>query len=445
MRKLLLAVLLVAITGCSGETSFPTPTGKGTVRAINAIPQSPTITALIEQRVLGNLPYGDATAGQRWDDFEYTFNFRVNIIGEQDPRIIASQLLKVDADRDYTLLLTGDTLTPTVTVVESDERFYDGTETIFQVQFIHAAPAEGALDAYLAPPGTAPMLGEELATLNFGEVSDPLDLTAEDLVLTFTVAGDPTQIVFQSDSTSIVSSQSIYAMIIPGDENLTAPYLGRLINLGGGDADLIDPRFPPTIRFIQAAITLGNADVYDDEMLMNQILSNFAFGDVSGDMVTTTDLVDYTYTDVGNVGAILFEAGFTAFTGRHHNFYTLETLSGLGPLGFTVDRSTVSTFARARIFPAANNHQTLDLYVTDAGEPLTDETPLFTKLIYTLNSPILNLDGGSYDIYLTADDDRSTIVAGPVQMDIALGQFQEIVVFDTVDPATAEIRLLPAP
>lgn len=445
MRKLLLLGLLAALVGCSGETGFPTPTGKGSVRAINAVPQSPTITALIEERVLGNLPYGDATAGQRWDDFQYTFNFRVSIIGEDDPRTIASQVLKVDADRDYTLLLTGDTLNPTVTVLESDERFYDGTEAFFQVQFIHAAPGEGPLDAYLAPPGTPLVAGEELATVSFGEVSAPMDLTAEDLVLTYTVAGDPSQIVFQSDTTSIVSSQSIYAMIIPANENLTAPYLGRLINLAGGDADLVDIRIPPTIRFIQAAISMPIADVYDDEMLTNQILSDFDFGDVSGDLVTTTDQVDYTYTDAGNVGAILFEAGFTAFAGRRHNFYSLETLSGLGPLGQVVERSSVSTLARARIFPAANNHQSLDLYVVDAGEPLTDETPLFTTLIYTLASPTLNFTEGSYDIYVTVEDDRNMIVAGPVQMDLALGDFQEIVIFDTVDPATAEIRLLPAP
>ncbi|MDX1506661.1 MAG: DUF4397 domain-containing protein [Woeseiaceae bacterium] len=445
MRNLLLLGLLAALVGCSSESNFPTPTGKGTVRAINAIPQSPTVTFLIEQRALGNLAYGAATAGQRWDDFEYTFNFRVNILGEDDPRVIASQLLKVDADRDYTFLLTGDTLTPTVTLFESDERSYDGTESIFQVQFIHAAPAEGPLDAFLAPPGTPLVAGEELATLNFGEVSAPIDLTAEDLVLTYTVAGDPTQIVFQSDTTSIVSSQSVYAMIIPATENLTAPYLGRLINLAGGDANLVDIRIPPTIRFIQAAITLPTADVYDDEMLTNQILSDFAFGDVSGDLVTTTDQVDYTYTDAGNPGAILFEAGFTAFAGRRHNFYSLETLSGLGPLGQIVERSTVATAGRARIFPAANNHQSLDLYVVDAGEPLTDETPLFTTLIYTLASPVLNFTAGSYDIYVTAEDDRSTIVAGPVQMDLALGEFQEIVIFDTVDPATAEIRLLPTP
>ena len=289
------------------------------------------------------------------------------------------------------------------------------------------------------------MIGEELATLNYGEVSPPMDLTAEDLVLTFTVAGDPTQIVFQSDTTSIVSSQSIYAMIIPAIENLTAPYLGRLINLGGGDADLVDPRFPPTIRLIQTAMTLGNADVYDDAMLMNQILSDFAFGEVTGDLTSTTDQVDYTFTDVGNIGAILLEFGFTAFAGRHHNLYVVETPTGLAPIGQVAERTTVSTLARARIFPAANNHQTLDMFLLNAGDPLDGDTPVFTRLVYSLVSPTLNLAAGSYDIYLTAEDDRTVIVEGPVQMDIGLGEFQEYVIFDEVDPATAELRLLPPP
>ena len=445
MRKLLLVCLITALAGCSGETSFPTPTGKGTVRYLNAIPQSPTITPLVEERSAGNIGYGDATAGQRWDDFEYTFNFRVNILGEEEPRTIASQLLKVEAERDYTFMLTGDLLTPTLTLFEGDERVYDGTETFFQVQFIHAAPAEGALDAYLAPPGTAPVLGEELATLNFGEMSDPIDLTAEELVLTFTVSGDPTQIVFESNSTSIVSAQSVYAMIIPSPESQTAPYLGRLINLAGGDADLIDPRFPPTIRFIQTAISMDNADVYDDEMLMNQIVSDLPFGGLSGELDTSTDAVNYTFTAVGNVGAIIYEGIHTAFAGRHHNYYTFDGPNGLSHLGSVLDRTTVSTAARARIFPASFNHPTLDLFIVNAGDPITEDTPIFVRLVNTLLSPTLNLEASSYDLYLSAEGDRNTIVAGPVQWDAALGEYQEMVIFDTVDPATAELRLIPAP
>ncbi|MFQ5609632.1 MAG: hypothetical protein ACE5F8_05105, partial [Woeseiaceae bacterium] len=208
---------------------------------------------------------------------------------------------------------------------------------------------------------------------------------------------------------------------------------------------LPDPRFPPTVRFMQAAMSLADADVYDDPMLTNQIFANHQFGDVEPDRDSVTTQVDYTWTAAGNVGSVLLEAGFTAFAGRRHNIITIETDSGLAISGQTTDRSTVATFAKVRFFPAANNHDILDLFIVDAGEALDEDTPLFVQLIYTLQSPNLSLEAGSFDIYLTAAGDRNTIVAGPVRLDIALGDFQEIIVFDTVDPATAEVRLIPTP
>ena len=443
MKKLLLFFALLPLAGCGGESALPNPTGKGTVRAINAMPQTPTVAFRIEERLLDNLSYGDGSPGQRWDDFEYAFNFEVDIIGEMDPRRVATEVLKVDADRDYTLVLTGDPFAPTVTVWEQDEREFDGTETVFQVQFAHTAAGEAALDVYFADAATPPALGEERATLNFGEVSAAIDLPAGDFVLTITAAGDPTTVLYQSADTTYAASQAIIVPLLTADENSTAPFIARVISSLGSSSSLPDPRFPPTIRFIHAAMSLATSDVYDDAMLTNLVLADHAFTDVESDMDVGTSQISYTYTAAGNPGAILFETGFLAFPGFHHNFIVVDTLTGLQSLSANVDRRTVATFAKVRFFPAANNHDVLDLFIVDAGVPLDDDTPLFVKLIYTLQSPNLSLDTGSYDIYLTADDDRNTIVAGPVQLDIALGEFQEIFVFDTVDPATAEIRLIP--
>jgi hypothetical protein len=53
------------------------------------------------------------------------------------------------------------------------------------------------------------------------------------------------------------------------------------------------------------------------------------------------------------------------------------------------------------------------------------------------------LAAGSFDLYLTVTGEK-TIVAGPVQVDLVLGDVVTAIVYDTVDTATADIVLFPA-
>jgi hypothetical protein len=56
---------------------------------------------------------------------------------------------------------------------------------------------------------------------------------------------------------------------------------------------------------------------------------------------------------------------------------------------------------------------------------------------------LTQLPEGSYDIYLTVTGEK-TIVVGPVQVDLVLGDVVTAIVYDTVDTATADIVLFPA-
>lgn len=444
MRSFVLVLSLVLLAACSGESALPNPTGKGTVRAINAVPGSPTIAFLIEERQIGTINFGATTAGIQFDDFQYNFNFQTNFLGENSPRRVGTILHKVETGRDYTFVLTGTTDAPTITVWETAERVFDGAATTFQVQFAHTAENLGAVDYYFAAPGTVLMAGEEQGTLNFGEVLAPVDFTGGDYVLTVTAPGDPLTIHYQSDTTTYVNAQSIYLGLFDGDENDTGPHVARLINAGGGSLPLPDPRFPPTIRFIQAAKTLANADVYDDEMLTNIILPNHAFGDITGDLDTIPDQVTYTYTVVGNSGAPLLTSGNIAAPGRRYDFVAVQTDAGFLGQGTVADRRAITIFARFKVNHLAFDNQGIDMYVLPDGEVIDVDTLPNSLLVYTLATPPLALETGSYDIYLTVTGDQ-TVIAGPVDLDITVGEFVEAFIFDTVDPAVPELRIVPLP
>ncbi|MDH3552622.1 MAG: hypothetical protein OER22_08415, partial [Gammaproteobacteria bacterium] len=62
-RYLIPAVCMAAVClgACSNESKLPVATGKGNIRAINAIPSAPAFSFLIEERLIGSVDYRAST------------------------------------------------------------------------------------------------------------------------------------------------------------------------------------------------------------------------------------------------------------------------------------------------------------------------------------------------------------------------------------------------
>ena len=444
MKRLLLVVALLAMTACTGESNLPVPTGKGTVRTINAISASPLVVFRIEERALGTVSFKEASVGVRWDDIEYSFNFDVLFLGEEEQTRIASQLQKVDANKDYTFLLSGAIDDPTITTWVGDEREWDGSETVFEVRFAHTAASRGAIDVYFAPAGTAPAIGEQRGTLNFGEILAPIDIAAGDYVLTVTPGGDPGTILLRTTVLAYFAQSASIISLFDGDENDTGLLVAQFINLTGTASRLPDETAAPTVRFIQASLDLPNSDVYDDAALANLVLGNHAFGDVTGDLDVAEGSTTFSYTTVGSTSGVLFEGDIDTVFGTHYNFIVAGIQGDRNALVIVPARRSVSSTARISPIHVASNHDFVDFYVVAADTPIDDELPNLILVPFGQIAPVVSVIAGAYDLYLTVPLEK-TIIAGPQRIDLVLGDVAELVFFDTVDPATAEIRILPNP
>tara|TARA_R110002049_G_scaffold21792_9_gene79107 strand:+ start:2293 stop:3624 length:1332 start_codon:yes stop_codon:yes gene_type:complete len=443
MKTAFTLIAVLALSACSGETGLPDPTGKGTVRAINAIPASQEIAFRIEERLLESISYKSGSSGVRYDDFEYTFNFDASFLGETSTRRIASLVQKIDNERDYTFVVTGDIAAPDITVWTGDERAFSGTETVFEVRYAHLAESLGPVDIYLAAEGVAPAAGNAVATLDYLEVLPAMDVEADEYVLTITSSGDPADIVYQSNTISYVAQRSYIVPVFTGDEMDAAPYTVRLIPTSGTPTSLPDARFAPTARFMQMSASLAAADIYDDEMLTSLVLENQSYGDISDDIPIAATTTTFSYTPTGNTGAVLFEDTIVAVSGSHYNFIVTGDDSDRDALVYAPDRRAVSSYAKLSFVHVSKNHEILDVYIVDSGAGIDDASPIFI-LPYRGTSNGLPLAAGTYDLYITANADQ-TILAGPVELNLALGDVVESLLVDAVDPAIAEIRIVPQP
>lgn len=448
MRRVLYLVAfaaMLAIGGCAKESTRPVATGKASIRAINSIPGSPPIQFLIEARSLGSVDYKATSATADYDDLSYTFNFDVRLAGDTATTRVASYPLDVVADMDYTFLIGGALDSPTITLWQEPAKTFAGDENYMSLRIGHTAASLGDVDVYFAPPGTVPVLGTAVGTLSFGEYLPPMDVVEGDYVLTYTAAGDPGTVLFESSTLTFNAQTTLLLTIFDSDENDTSPWSVRLMNLVAGSSGLVpDANYPPTVRFLQASIMFPDSDIYDDDPLTTPIVAGHSFGDVTGDVPMPSGTVPITYTTAGDTSMLLIDQDREIQAGTHQQYVVAHVGDADALIISFPDRRSISTLARLSVMNTASNLGGLDVYLVPAGDSIDDVGPVFFALTVGLTPLQLPLPEMDFDIYVTATGDK-TVIAGPIAFSAQLGGVYNAMIYDTTDPTAVDFEFIPPP
>ncbi len=448
MKRIALFLTLAAalvLTACGGESKLPTATGKASVRAVNAMEGSSELVFLIEERVIGNLTYRSATALSGWDDLEYTFNFDTYFPGDTETTRIASEHIDIVAGQEYTLVISGTLGNPSVAVWDTEKRKFVAGDTVFQVRFSQNANYFTApVDYYFAPAGVAPVIGEAVASLSFGDVAPAIDFEAGSYVLTITAANDPADIKFTSDETSFAAQADLIISPFDASANDIAEFTVHVYGPAGGTDRLTDSSLPASVEFLHAAMDLGTSDIYDDETLLSQVLADHAFMDLSPEISITPGVNTFRYVPAGGTTAVTLEGELTAAAGVRYRFIS-GGVSGAFVTAITVaDRQPVDTAAKVAFFQTSNTYDFLNLYLVTQGETIEGKSPSRTGYPSLVTGPTVGVVPGNYDAYVT--EFGSTVVrAGPVSVSLAIGDVVELIAFDTADPEVLNLQLFAAP
>lgn len=446
MKQTVILVTLagVVLMAACGESSLPVATGKANIRAINAIKASPNISFKIEERTIGDVSYKSVSPQGRYDDLDYTFNFDVFFAGDTARTRVASEQIDFVTDQDYTLLISGTLATPVVTLWETAARTFTVDETIFQARFAHTATTLGTVDYYFAAAGVAPVMGQEVATLSFGQITDPIDLEAGPYVITITTAGDPLDIIYTSDEAQMVAQAQLIITPFDGDTDDVAPIIVRSLGALGSAVSLTDSSYPATVEFLHASIELGIADIYDDETLLSQVVAGHAYKSVSAEIPIAAGEHTFRYTPAGGTTAVTLEGTLTADPGVRYRFVALGNNGNFSTAAVIPGRRPVDSFVRILLLQTSANFAAVDFYAVAVGTEITDVASFLFSLAPGVPAPAAGHAAGSFDLYVT-DSGTKDILAGPTQVDFALGDVVDIVIFDTVDPAVLEMQILAAP
>jgi hypothetical protein len=448
MKRIAIILTLASalmLGACGGGSGLPNATGKATVRAINAMPGSAEIVFLIEERTIGNLSYRSATAVSSWDDLDYTFNFDAYFAGSNQLTRIASQHIDMVTGQEYTLLISGTLGSPSVDVWETTKRDFAAADTVFQVRFSQNANYfTDPIDYYFAPAGVAPVSGEAVVSLSFGEIAPALDFESGSYVLTITSANDPSNILFTSDETAFAAQSDLVISPFDATANDIAEFTVQVFGLTSASARLVDSSIPASVEFLHAAMDLGTSDIYDDETLQSQALANHAYMDLSSEIPITPGVNTFRYVPAGGTSAITLEGDLDASSNTRYRFIAGGPSTAFVTLVTITDRQPIDTAAKIAFFQASNNYAFLDLYLVNQGETIDGKSPSRTGFPPLATAPALSVAPGNYDAYVT-ELGKTDILAGPVNVNLALGDVVDLVVFDTAVPDVLNLQIYGAP
>ena len=436
---LLASVTTLLLAACTSDSSFPNPTGKGDVRAINAIPGSPAIGFFIEEVGLAEIAYKISSAPAEYDDFSYNFRFEYSNPGDSAPTVLGTQNLKIEADQDHIFLLSGSLDAPEFTVWTAPSRTFADTDTVFEVRFAHASPTLGDVDVYFEDPAVVPGTNPPAATLAFGEIADAVDFAAGIYVMTVTAAGDPGIVHFSSRETDLLPRFAHVMTIFDGDESDTAPVVVRSMTAVGNPLALADANFPSQIRLVHGASTLQAVDVYDDEALTSLVVAGLDFKTATPYLDAVSAERTFYFTPAGSTATVLFQRIIGApLPGTYNDLFLIGDTDDWLSVFLVPNRALTTNTAKLRIFHAALNHDLLDIYYVDRGAELNTDAILLFRAGYGAAVPTLLLQEGDIDLYFTVAGEE-TVVAGPYPVDATLNSRFELVIVDVVDPLFAEI------
>jgi hypothetical protein len=439
----LTAFVAVALTwllsGC-GETSLPSPAGKGAIRGINGIVTAPDLNYLIEERALESVTFQGVSGFRDWDDLDYTVNFDYVPPGGADPVRVASQYIDVVVNTEYTVVVTGSIANPTIVTWESEERTWDGTETFFEIDFAHLSPTLGQVDVYFELVDVDPVAGMEIASLSFGERIPHVEFPNGDYVLWLTAPGDPATVLYQSIVIIGSTQQRNTLGFFDPDPSKTASVGVTLFSQAGASQTLADTRFPPQVRILHASIDTGNVDGYLDENLATLVYPDVAFKDVSVYAETPGGVTPLTLTEAGNSANVLYEVDLNRFLNTRRTQALINVSDTLLTRPLEDQGRPLETYPVVRITHLASNIDAVDIYEVDPGTALEDvQFPKFFGVQAGVSTEFFATDStGMREFVLTLFVEKDPVSA-PLILDLQNGNFVDIAIVDTADPNVLEL------
>jgi hypothetical protein len=480
---IVVAVLLVAaciavalgLSSCNNPLEEDDPTLD--MRVVNLVEDSPLLRFLIDDAEMSSATYEAVTDihAARPGSHEVKLEaFRPPELvddddDEDDDPIPLGTILtqSFEGEMTYTIFAYGTMDDPGAFVMGTADQ-QDAVETDDHMvwQIVNAASGAQAVDVYVTAPEAKITSPTRVATLNFTEHSESMDLLLfpradrldedealfVDMIIEVRAIGT-NDVLFTSSTIRIgEQSRTLFAIVPNGG---SGPAAVKLMRVDSAGTQHVDPRDNAEVRFVNVSRDSPPLDVIRAAVQRQTLAQNVAFRDRSEYVQVTSGETDLIATPTADPATFLFLEEFSTFAHRSFSVYAVGPAADVDGLVVTDVRHSVPTQTRFRFLHAApgiDDEDAVDIYVTppgqvldfDAGDDEVEEDDAvqfrkFTGVAFPSATDYLTLEAGTYEVhFVAAGTSRVLLDSAPFQ--VANGDVTTYVLHDS---ETGALELLP--
>jgi hypothetical protein len=429
------AILLAALTliGCDQGRQAP---AKTRVHVVNAAPSFAQLSYRREQTDTRDVLSFKGVAAHDYDVDTYDYNVYQIQVATQSVLQKWTWAKELVADKHYTFVLAEVAGQISPQIVEYSPKLANSGDT--QIAVVHAGESLPAMDVYVQPTGVGIAGATPRGTVSFlGQVT-PKTFASGDYEITFTAAGDPSNVLFAASAVTLAAG--VTNVFVIADEGGQGTAAISLIMSQDTSFVLYSANATSGVRAINFADDGAARDFAINHEYSPPILPAVPFGTATSYVpVPVNASLPITVTPVGNPGVLELDAPLSAPAG------TLNTVMFAGPAGtltsqiVTDDRRRIRNEAKLRYFNAANQFTTVtEMVLMPAGT--TDQTTVApaTALGAPAVTDYLYSTPGEYDLFFR-ETSTNTVRAGPIQVNLVSGGIYGIMTLNGPDTATATV------
>ncbi|MEX2488576.1 MAG: DUF4397 domain-containing protein [Pseudomonadales bacterium] len=412
----------VFLVSCGSEDGFetaPTPP-RGFLRMVNAVPDSPALRFIVEEREEATLRFGEASqfAGVLPD---VPLDFSVTYFDDGTSVQLITDQFAIAPDGDFTAVVTGTLDSPRLILIDNSPVDFADDTNESEIQFAHAA-ANGpdSVDIFVSEQS------EPNSVLGFGEATAVQTLSANVEAEINVHSPGETEALWSSGPFAFSAATRQLLLLVdyfgPGDTPVRMLAIGQ-----NGARPFPEEDLPAALRVANMIPDRGPLDVTVDS---NLVAENIDFTDVTDHIELTSGELPIRVTPTGQPDTIVFEGDSEVVTGQ---FQTL-TVAGLDTdteVSVSEDNarrlSLGATISVSHSSPGVED-ETLDVYLLEQGQEVTDTRPDLS-LNFLVTGTVL-VDPGSFDLVVTTSG-TDDIIFGPQRIDLVRNGIFKVFIHDT--------------
>ena len=445
-RAITCTFLLFLIAACdSDDDDDATPTDSinvSTVRIINAIPDAPTLSLIVNNEDSGAAVFGQVSNGfSSSAGSTVTLSIVYDTADGVTENFLDNLSVSMGDGRDIYILLTGTFATPITSLIDNpvfgagldSDGIFTNLSTTLAVQFANSINDGQAVDIYLTETDAVLAESSPAATLSFDGVSALKNVTEGiDYRVRITAVGS-TDVLYDSGTIVLLPNRNQIFLLVdyfgPGD----APF--RVISISSGIASAIDgEQLPSELRLANFITNSPSIDFYFNDTNDAPEFSAVNFGEFTNHMDFDAGEMSINVTTTGENTNFLYERNLTLVAGDSRTLILAgdpNSEDGVSGRAVLDNDRPIATQLQLKFVNAAAESGTIDFYVLAPSQTLTsDTTPDLTGggFLSNANIPVAL---GTYDLIVTPTG-ATTILAGPTRLAVDVGIYS-IILSDSPD------------